>query len=197
MNVFFSPPTAEATAPSERRSSRTGTTSTSQTNTESCSVWETTANGCRVEIEASRLWRSFSPGSAPWISPCLLDWMSLMSRGRARGKRKRNLWTHLESSPRSFTVPASTRDEAAALRQLWTDVTAAQGCSALSETEKHSTLHAVEPGTDCMSSQPAPRKHCPVWLCKNRTEQKCREWWMIPVLSVIFHPATFSNISPT
>lgn len=121
MCISYSTPTAETTAASESRSYQMATTSTSQTDTESCSVWETSGRGCRVETEACLHWPSSSPGSALWTGPHSQAWTS---RGRTRHKEKNQWtqWSRLESCLRSSTVPASTRDEAAAQRHLRTDV---------------------------------------------------------------------------
>lgn len=102
-------PTAETTAPSGSRSSRTATASTSPMDTGPCSAWGTTGRGCRVETTACRLWPSSSRGSAPWIRP------RPPTRPGRPPPRRRSPWTRLESSLRSFTVPASTRDEPVAL----------------------------------------------------------------------------------
>lgn len=115
--VVSSTSTAKKTALSESRSYQMATTSTYLSDMEPCSVWEAAGRGCRVETGALRLWPSSFPGLAHWITPCTMDWMCLMSLGRILPKQK-NLWTqwsHLESSLRLFTVPASTRDETAAL----------------------------------------------------------------------------------
>lgn len=109
-------PTAETTAPSENRSYRTATTSTSRTNMECSSVWETTGRGCRAGIEASRLWPSSFPGSAPCSRPRILSCTPRTSRASRKLKNPWTLWTLLENCLRSFTVPASIRDETAAWR---------------------------------------------------------------------------------
>lgn len=188
--IISSTPTAEMTAPSESRSYQMGTTSMSLTDMELCSVWETTGRGCRVETVVSQLWPSSSPESAPLISLLTLDCKSLTSRDRVQPKQ-RNLWTQwtrLESSLRSFTVPASTRDETAALRHQDMSVFWCVLLCPRPET-MHSFLHVKNQGLTATLFQHCPIRH-------DLTKYKCsvlQQCGQSLVLSRMFHPVIFSD----
>lgn len=145
-----------------------------------------------------RLWHSSSPGLAHWFRHHTLDWTSLTSQDKPQPKQRSlwTQWTHLESSLRSFTVPASTRDETAALRYQLLDVS--WGVLSLRPEVVHSSLNVGKPGTDCISSQPVPGLQHPsstVPSDMNKIHVQCAtERRMTPVLRIMFHPDIINNL---